>query len=394
MANACLLQAGGSLNIHNYCAVSSKKEIIMTCKWKPNWLETREHFINWWNREGLVMTVGGAPPPSEPHEAAEDPGELGSKEKERTSPAWRAERNHYNLAYSTFPVDTLPIAETLIGPGSLALLIGCEPGFSPETVWFKPAIKDEKNPESLPPLRFDPKNKWWRIHEGILKECASRAAGKYLVGCPDLVENIDILAALRSPQNLLFDMIERPEWVEEKVWEINEVFFEAYNRIFEIIKQPDGSSAFGVFELWGPGKTVKVQCDASAMFSPEMFERFVVPALSQQCRWLDNSLYHLDGTQCIPHLDLLFGIDELDAIQWTPQAGIEGCGHPRWFDMYRRILEAGKSVQAIGVRPEQVEPLLKAIGGKGVYIKVKLDGAGKEQLDELLNLADKYRPSN
>ena len=36
--------------------------------------------------------------------------------------------------------------------------------------------------------------------------------------------------------------------------------------------------------------------------------------------------------------------------------------------MYRRILDAGKSVQAVGVKPEEVVPLLDAVGGEGMYV--------------------------
>ena len=83
-----------------------------------------------------------------------------------------------------------------------------------------------------------------------------------------------------------------------------------------------------------------MQCDASAMFSSAMFDDFVVPALTEQCRWLDYSLYHLDGTQAMHHLDSLLAIEALDAIEWTPQAGIESGGHPRWYPLYKRIIDA------------------------------------------------------
>ena len=45
----------------------------------------------------------------------------------------------------------------------------------------------------------------------------------------------------------------------------------------------------------------------------DMFRRFVVPALTEQCEWLDNSMYHLDGTQCIDKLDPLLAIEALAA---------------------------------------------------------------------------------
>ena len=187
-----------------------------------------------------------------------------------------------------------------------------------------------------------------------MRHCRAVSGNDYMVGCPDLVEGLDILATRREPQTLLMDMLERPEWVEEKLAEIAVVWREVYARIYDIIKLGDGGAAYWAFYLWGPGKTAKVQCDMSAMFSPEMFERFVVPGLTAHCEWLDCSLYHLDGTQALGHRDQLLGVEALDAIEWTPQAGIETGGSPRWYDLYRRILAAGKSVQVMDVLPGEI----------------------------------------
>jgi len=339
----------------------------MHCDWKANWQETQSHLEAWWKRNGLVVSVGSHP--RTPPRPCPAPPPLPAAIAERyTDAEARALRNHYSLALHDFPGDSLPIASTDIGPGSLALFLGSEPGFAPQTVWFEPSIQAVADPETLPPLTFDPASRWWQVTEATCRACAELGRGHYLTGCPDLIENIDILSALRDPQTLMIDMIERPDWVEAKVWEINQAFFEAYQRIYDIIKLPDGSSCFGAFSLWGPGKTVKVQCDAAAMFSPAMFDRFVVPALTAQCAWLDCSMFHLDGTQCIDKLDSLLAIEPLDAIEWTPQAGIEGGGHPRWFELYRRILNGGKAVQIIGVQTRELRPLLDAIGTRGVYI--------------------------
>jgi maleate cis-trans isomerase len=119
-----------------------------------------------------------------------------------------------------------------------------------------------------------------------------------------------------------------------------------------------------------------------------MFREFVAPALSAQCEWLDFSLFHLDGTQCIGHLDALLEIEALDAIEWTPQAGIEPGGSPRWFEMYRRILNAGKSVQVMA-SAEDVIPVLEAIGGKGVYIVAPY--RDEQHAEEIAAKAASYR---
>ncbi len=340
--------------------------------WKANWNETRRRFEAWWDRQGLVVGMWGAPDLGRPvHEDVPAPAPPDPIDARYTDAAFRAAENHHRLARSAFPLDVLPLATTDLGPGSLALFLGSTPAFAEDTVWFHPCWEDRADPEGLPPLQFDPANAWWRTTEAILRRCVDLARGRYFVGCPDLIENMDVLASLRGGQTLLFDLVERPAWVERKIAEINEVWFAAYERIHEVIKLADGSSAFGAFYLWGPGRTAKVQCDASAMFSPKMYRRFVAPALTAQCAWLDHSLYHLDGTQALVHLDTLLAIEPLDAIEWTPQAGIETGGHPRWYDLYRRILAGGKSVQIVNVELPEVRPLLDAIGTRGVYLLIQ-----------------------
>jgi hypothetical protein len=361
----------------------------MDCTWKPNWPETRQHFIDWWRHEGLLLGMWGAPPARRPRADLPVPPPPASVEAAYTDAALRAQWNHYRLAQRAYPADTLPIAETHLGPGSLALFLGAEPGFSPETVWFHPIWKDREDLESVPPLAFDPSNRWWQLTEETTRASLALSRGQYLVECPDLVENIDILAALRDPQTLLIDMLERPDWIKQKVDEINVAWFAAYDRLYELITLADGSSCFGAFRLWGPGKTAKVQCDAAAMISPAMFGEFVVPALTAQCAWLDHSMFHLDGHQCLCHLDALLAIKELDAIEWTPDPTVPSGGDPTWYPMYRRILAAGKSVQALGVKPEQVIPLLDAVGGKGMYILT--DFATEDEAEALNQRVAAYR---
>ena len=205
-----------------------------------------------------------------------------------------------------------------------------------------------------------------------------------------LLENIDTLASLRGSERLLMDMVLRPEWVENKVAEINHAFFEVYQRIYDLISDDDGGACWGAFTLWAPGKLAKVQCDACAMFSPAMFARFVAPAMTAQCEWLDYSIYHLDGSQCIVHLDQLLAIEALDAIEWTPEPGVPHGGDPHWYPMYRRILDAGKSLQIVDIRQGDVIPMLEMLGSKGIYFGVN-DFENEEQVVALTEAVRRYR---
>jgi ectoine hydroxylase-related dioxygenase (phytanoyl-CoA dioxygenase family) len=286
--------------------------------WKKNWAQTQKRFVDWWEHRGLLIGMWGAPDTGRSvNEAVASPGSPGSLQERYCRASFRAAENHYRLSRSVFPLDVLPMAITDLGPGSLALLLGAKPEFAEDTVWFHPCMEQEPEPEKLPVLRFDTGHPWWRITEAIVRGCVDLSRGKYLVGFPDLIENVDVLCSLRGAQMLCLDFIDRPDWVEQKILEINEVWFSAYSRLYDLIKLEDGSSAFGAFYLWGPGKVAKVQCDSSVMFSPEMYQRFVLPALTAQCEWLDHSMYHVDGTQALRHLETLLVIEALDAIEWT-----------------------------------------------------------------------------
>ena len=359
-------------------------------RWKSNWDEAKQHFIDWWNREGLVVGAWrGTKSSGPPHEKTVAPSKPESIRDRYTNWERRAIWNHHMLSRQMFPADVLPVSDCHISPGDLALILGSEPEFSKETVWHNPIFQKDQDPEKLPPLVFDETNYWWQIMEQTVRTAVDLSQGKYLVGGPELMENMDVLAILRESQNLMFDMIDRPEWVERKINEINQAWFEAYQRIYDMLKMDDGSSVWGAFRVWGPGKTAKLQCDVSAMISPDLYDRFVAPGITAQCEWLDYSMYHLDGTQAICHLESLLNIDSLDAIEWTPQAGIETGGNPRWYDMYRKILEAGKSIQVLDVAKDEIIPLLDAVGSKGVYIMTRFTNAAEAQ--EIETIVDKYR---
>ena len=332
--------------------------------WKPDWAEARAVLTRWWEHRGLALRVTA--PKDPPWENIPQPSPPRDPHQQWTDvPHWIA-RYTAALARTFQGGVAFPQMCTWIGgPGSLGLFLGAKGVPAPATVWYEPIIHD---PESFPPLRLDKSCEWWHRHLELLELAQQQAHGRYLVGFPDLVENIDTLAQLRDGQLLLTDLLERPDWVQAKLVEINAAFFECYEDYWQRLRDPWGGSTFCAFDLWGPGKTCKLQCDFSCMISGNMFREFVVPGITEQCNWLDYSMYHLDGTNAVHQLDALLEIEALDAIEWTPQDGQPGGGSPKWYDLYRRIKAGGKSVQAVGVKMEEVEPLIDAVGADGMFI--------------------------
>ncbi len=329
--------------------------------WQENWTQTRERFAAWWHGKGLLLSIEA--PADQPHEPIAEPEKPALLEQTWLDPVYRVRKAEFDLSRTFFGGEAFPYFDAHLGPGNLATFLGSEPRFAEDTVWYEPCTDCLDGP-----LQFTPDNVWFQRQLVILQEGIRVSDGRFLVGMPDLIENMDTLASLRGSIPLMMDLINCPDVVAHKINEINHCYFDVFTRFYDVIRDEWDGNAFSAFKIWGPGKTAKLQCDASAMFSPQMFADLVVPALTEQCQWLDYSLYHLDGTQALKHLDQLLAIEPLNAIEWTPQAGIETGGSPRWYDLYRKILQAGKSVEAILVEPHEIIPLLDAVGPKGLLI--------------------------
>jgi hypothetical protein len=355
--------------------------------WKSNWAQTREHFEAWWKHEGLVFGAWGTGlPTTREHERIDEPSAPAGAEAQQTDAQYIARNVRYKMAHRAWPGDILPAAWPHGGTLPLATYLGATPRYAPTNIWYEPCMSDLR---SHPPLRFDPEHPQCRQLETIVRQAVELSRGNYFVGMPALLGGLDILAELRGTGDLLMEMIEDPPGVHQRLREIQDAYVPAFNRMYDILKLEDGSMCFGYFMLWGPGKTGLCQCDTAAMFSAEMFGEFVIPYLREQCAFLDQSMFHIDGAQCLIHLDQLLEIEDLDAIEYTPDPKSPGGGDPHWFELYRRILRAGKSLWVANLRKEQVVPVLDAIGGEGVYVSV--NGLTEADGEALAGIVDGLR---
>lgn len=242
--------------------------------------------------------------------------------------------------------EALPFVAPDLAPNCLALYLGCEGVEGVDTVWCKPCIDHPENAR----FAYNPTNFYWQFTLRLAHEMLRLGQGKFLVGFPDLIEGLDTLAAMRGNEKLLLDIYERPNWVHQSLCSITDQYFHYYDILYDIIRDEMGGS---IYWIWAPGRVAKLQCDFSAMISPEMFVEFMVPVLQEMTERISYSFYHWDGPAALRHHDALLMLPRLGMIQWTPGTGNEPPEHPCWWQYYHKTIEAGKKV-LIGV-PSDVE---------------------------------------
>lgn len=350
--------------------------------WKSNWEESQKRYTDWWQGKGMILTMWehlfkeGVP-----YEEAPEPVPAKDLDQRWFDPEWRADHLHWQMSRNSYKADIIPVANTQLGPGSLAAILGAVVEGGEDTIWLK-------HPENFgDDIVLDESNIWFAKHLDFLRAVKKRAQGRYYVGIPDIMEGLDVIANLRGTENVLMDMIMRPEVLEEQTRCVNDIYFQVYDKIYDIVNE-GGESAFCYFSIWGPGKVAKLQSDISIMFSEKDYVKFEQPYLRRQCEYLDYSLYHLDGVGAVRHLDAILDIKELNAIQWTPGVGEPQGGDPKWYDLYKRIKAGGKSVQANWVTADELKPLLDEVGPDGMHIS--MDFKSEREMDEAMKIAQEF----
>ena len=274
--------------------------------YKEDWAVCREWLTGWWRREVVdhwaLAVVAPRTTPLPPVDAPVPPA--------NTRDCWmdaagNFARSEAEMAKTFYGGCAFPYVTAGLGPGCLDLFLGCEAEFMPYTVWYKPCISDP----ATATLRWNPENPYWKWTLQTTLQYQEWSRGKCLTAIPDLIEGIDVVSELVGTQELLTHLLDCPEHIHKLLKQLDELYFEAFDPLFDIIKDDRDGNAFIAFNAWGPGRTLKSQCDFSAMISGNMFEEFVCPYLERQCARVDFSTYHLDGPGAAHHLRISDQID-------------------------------------------------------------------------------------
>ncbi|MCL2751847.1 MAG: hypothetical protein FWE62_03725 [Firmicutes bacterium] len=270
------------------------------------------------------------------------------------TPAQIIDRADYNLSCLEFAGDSYPNFWVNFGAGVLAAFLGAELHSTKETVWF--------HPKKILPLKelhfeYNSGNVWFNRIQAIYEAGMKKWRGQVVLGMTDLGGVLDVLASLRTTENLLTDLLDEPDEVLRLVKEIHGIWFQYYGVFNQILQGQRGYTDWA--GIYSERPSYMLQCDFSYMISPEMFSEFVMWELEDAAKRLPNAFYHLDGVGQLPHLPQLLRSENITGIQWVP-----GDGEPvtrDWSGVYKQISEAGKKIQAFYGLDSYLDEILQVI---------------------------------
>ena len=348
----------------------------MQLAWKEDWPECRQRLSAWWEGDAIdraaILLVT--------RDRVVDPIVAPPTLEERwTDIDYFLRRNEAGSSFY-YAGESIPSVFPNLGPGVSAAYMGSSITFEPSTCWFEQIVEDWDEFE----YKITPDNRWWEHTKKMTQAAVDAGEGRYFVAHSDIGGPTDILSLLRGPDKLCIDLLERPEAVVRARIEVTKLWFHVYEKLYEIVNaRMEGSCSW--MGIWHPGKTYPLQCDFSCMISPELFQKYVLPELVEQAKFLDRTIYHLDGPGAIKHLDALLAAPEIDGIQWVPGAGEKMAVH--WIPMLKKIQKAGKLVLCSAFAAD-ARTLLEELSPRGLILSVG-GVETREEADEMIAYARK-----
>jgi hypothetical protein len=244
-----------------------------------------------------------------------------------------------------------------MGPDEIAVFCGGELEWSDiperrhETNWSKRVVDDW---DAFLPVALDGANPLWRRMISFYEKAAEKMDGIMLLNTPDLHTNMDLLAALRGPENLCMDLCDMPDVIDEAMRSARAVFGKIWDAVSEAGRMRKNGYCGGIYAIDG---AATLQCDFSCMISTDMFRRWVLPALEEEADIVMHNVYHWDGPTALTHTDDLVA-STLQVLSYVPGDGRGPCADYVW--LYKKLQARGKAVEVWG-SPDEVKYMHKEL---------------------------------
>jgi len=300
--------------------------------------------------------------------------------------SFRAEQIDIELSNQLYLGDALPTTFPNMGPEIFSAWCGCGYQFGETTTWSESCVHSWE--EDYNKISLDMNHPYLKATLDYTNALLEKGKGKFIVGLPDFHPGGDHLAAMRDPSHLAMDMIDNVQWLKKTLHASYPDFHKIYDLFYGILRTA-GMPITSWLDLIYEGKYYIPSNDFSCMISPDMFNDMFLPGIIEECRFLDKSIYHLDGPGALKHLDVLLDIRELDAIQWVCGAGNED--FKRWIPIYQKIQKAGKSLQILELKISELDLMFENLNPEGVYIKGIKGVDDRETAEKVLKRIERWR---
>ncbi len=230
-------------------------------------------------------------------------------------------------------------------------------------------------------------NPWFRKYMAFIDALVRRAEGRFPVSHGTLVGPSDLFAGLRGASQSILDLVEEPERTARALHRMADIFREITVAAWERIPLYHGGYYDAQYQLWAPGPIARLQEDASGLYSPSLYRRFLQPVDRALAAHFPCAFIHLHSTSMFL-LDAFLEIEEIRCFQVNYEVRSGGPPVAGMIPYWCKIQAADRPLLLRGsFTPDEMRLLVDALDPRGLYLYVMVeDMAEVEALRPLVGM--------
>jgi len=216
--------------------------------------------------------------------------------------------------------------------------------------------------------RLDRENPWFQKYVAFAEALVDRAGGRYPVGHGIELGPTDLHALLRGHNRSVFDLMDEPARSADLLMHLGHVFAEFFQESWKRLPLYHGGYFDAQYQLWGPGPMIRMQEDATAVYSPDLYRKLVQPVDRMIARQFECNFIHLHSTSMFM-LDAFLEIEELRCFE----INIEPFNIPvrGMLEYFKRVQDAGRPLLIRGtLTPDEVRLVTDSLDPRGLYLHI------------------------
>lgn len=253
------------------------------------------------------------------------------------------------------PIQAIPWMEAILG---------CRLQRSDQSVW---AVERKAPWDELRGLSLSESAPWFKKYVEFVRILTEDAKGEYPVGLPILRGVADVMGALRGHTEAIIDLMECPE-------ESLALAKRAADAMIALVKAHHAATVpfrggyfIEAYSMWAPGPLIRMQEDASAVFSPDLYRQIVQEQDRRIAQAFPYSLIHLHSSSLFL-IDDFLAIEEIGVFQINRDVGEMGL--PELIPYLKRIQKAGRRIFLRGpLDAEDLKLVAKELSPTGLMVQ-------------------------
>ena len=220
---------------------------------------------------------------------------------------------------------------------------------------------------------------WYAKYIEFAEALVHRSEGRYPVSHGAELGPTDLHGLLRGHTESLIDLMDEPERSSELLMRLGHSFADFVQQLWSRVPLFHGGYFDAQYQLWSPGSIIRMQEDATAGYSPDLYRKLVQPVDRMIASRFDNAFMHLHTTS-MHLLDAFLEVEEIACFE----INIETFNIPLK-DMvpYYRMVQAAQRPLLIrgSVDEEEMRLLINEVDPRGLYLHIIVES--EHEIDDL-----------